>query len=70
MYPMEVILILVVLIFVANVYLQRPVLESFLFSLALAVGLTPQLLPAIVSVNLARGAKQRSSQVPQLILLR
>jgi Mg2+-importing ATPase len=33
------------------------VLESFLFSLALAVGLTPQLLPAIVSVNLARGAK-------------
>jgi P-type Mg2+ transporter len=54
---MEVTLILVVLIFVANVYLQRPVLESFLFSLALAVGLTPQLLPAIVSVNLARGAK-------------
>ena len=55
---MEVTLILVVLIFVANVYLHRPVLESFLFSLALAVGLTPQLLPAIVSVNLARGAKQ------------
>lgn len=45
---MEVTLILVVLIFVANVYLHRPVLESFLFSLALAVGLTPQLLPAIV----------------------
>jgi len=55
---MEVTLILVVLIFVANVYLNRPVLESFLFSLALAVGLTPQLLPAIVSINLARGAKQ------------
>jgi Mg2+-importing ATPase len=48
---MEVTLILVVLIFVANVYLDRPVLQSFLFSLALAVGLTPQLLPAIVSVN-------------------
>lgn len=55
---MEVTLILVVLIFVANVYLNRPVLESFLFSLALAIGLTPQLLPAIVSINLARGAKQ------------
>ncbi len=55
---MEVTLLLVVLIFVANVYLKRPVLESFLFSLALAVGLTPQLLPAIVSVNLARGAKK------------
>ncbi|HEY9640192.1 MAG TPA: magnesium-translocating P-type ATPase [Coleofasciculaceae cyanobacterium] len=59
---MEVTLILVVLIFVANVYLQRPVLESFLFSLALAVGLTPQLLPAIVSVNLARGAKQMATK--------
>ncbi|PSB27179.1 magnesium-translocating P-type ATPase [Stenomitos frigidus] len=59
---MEVTLLLVVLIFVANVYLHRPVLESFLFSLALAVGLTPQLLPAIVSVNLARGAKQMATK--------
>ena len=59
---MEVTLTLVVLIFLANVYLQRPVLESFLFSLALAVGLTPQLLPAIVSVNLARGAKQMAKK--------
>ncbi len=59
---MEVTLILVVLIFVANVYLHRPVLESFLFSLALAVGLTPQLLPAIVSVNLARGAKTMATK--------
>ncbi|PZV18116.1 MAG: magnesium-translocating P-type ATPase [Leptolyngbya sp.] len=59
---MEVTLILVVLIFVANVYLKRPVLESFLFSLALAVGLTPQLLPAIVSVNLARGAKKMATK--------
>ncbi|MEH1946522.1 MAG: magnesium-translocating P-type ATPase [Nostoc sp.] len=59
---MEVTLILVVLIFVANVYLHRPVLESFLFSLALAVGLTPQLLPAIVSVNLARGAKKMAKK--------
>ncbi len=59
---MEVTLILVILIFVANVYLKRPVLESFLFSLALAVGLTPQLLPAIVSVNLARGAKEMAKK--------
>ena len=65
---MEVTLILVVLIFVANVYLHRPVLESFLFSLALAVGLTPQLLPAIVSVNLARGAKQMA--IKQVIVKR
>ena len=53
----EVTLLLVTAIFAVNVYLQKPVLDSFLFALALAVGLTPQLLPAIISVNLARGAK-------------
>jgi Mg2+-importing ATPase len=55
---METTLVLVLVIFAGNVFLKRPVLDSFLFSLALAVGLTPQLLPAIVSVNLARGAQQ------------
>src|SRR5574341_1719677 len=55
---MEVTLILVISIFAINVYFARPVLESFLFSLALAVGLTPQLLPAIITINLAHGAKR------------
>jgi Mg2+-importing ATPase len=55
---MEVTLLLVVGIFAINVYLKRPVMESFLFAMALAVGLTPQLLPAIISINLARGAKR------------
>jgi len=55
---MEITLVLVVAIFAINVYLARPVLDSFLFSLALAVGLTPQLLPAIISINLAHGAKR------------
>ena len=54
----QVTLILVVIIFAINVYLHRPVLESFLFSLALAVGLTPQLLPAIISINLAMAQKK------------
>ena len=58
----EVTLVLVVIIFAINVYLQRPVLESFLFSLALAVGLTPQLLPAIISINLAHGAKKMAEK--------
>ena len=44
-------------IFVANSLLGRPILESALFSLAIAVGLTPQLLPAIVTVSLAAGAR-------------
>ena len=59
---MEVTLILVVTIFAVNVYLERPVLDSFLFSLALAVGLTPQLLPAIISINLSHGAKRMAEK--------
>ena len=63
---MEVTLVLVVAIFAINVYLARPILDSFLFSLALAVGLTPQLLPAIISINLAHGAK-RMAQVKVIV---
>jgi len=58
----EVTMVLVICIFAINVYLQRPVLEAFLFSLALAVGLTPQLLPAIISINLAHGAKKMADK--------
>jgi len=54
---MEITLILVIIIFAINVVLHKPALDSFLFSLALAVGLTPQLLPAIITVNLATGAR-------------
>lgn len=50
--------LLVLAIFGVNVWAQRPVLDSFMFSVALAVGLVPELLPAIVSVNLARGARR------------
>jgi Mg2+-importing ATPase len=55
---MEITFVLVIAIFAINVFLARPVLDSFLFALALAVGLTPQLLPAIISINLAHGAKR------------
>ncbi|MBN9153018.1 MAG: magnesium-translocating P-type ATPase [Microbacterium sp.] len=54
---LEVALILTTLIFVANVLLHRPVLDSLLFSLAIAVGITPQLLPAVVSASLATGSR-------------
>ena len=58
----EVTLVLVIIIFGVNVYLHKPVLDSFLFSMALAVGLTPQLLPAIISINLAHGAKRMAQE--------
>ena len=59
---MEITLILVFVIFAVNVFLHKPVLDSFLFSLALAVGLTPQLLPAIISINLSTGARRMAKQ--------
>jgi Mg2+-importing ATPase len=49
--------ILVFLVFLAHVLRGRPPVETLLFSVALAVGLSPELLPAILSVNLARGAQ-------------
>lgn len=55
---MQVTMILVVAIFAINVYLHRPVVDSLLFALAIAVGLTPQLLPAIISINLSHGARR------------
>jgi Mg2+-importing ATPase len=48
--------VLTISIFVINAALQRPILESALFALAIAVGLTPQLLPAIVTISLSTGA--------------
>lgn len=48
--------VLVSAILLVNVVLHRPVTDSILFSLALAVGLTPQMLPAIVTLSLSRGA--------------
>lgn len=48
--------IFLVLIFFANVLLNRSLLDSLLFSLALAVGISPELLPAILSVTLSKGA--------------
>ncbi len=50
--------ILTSLIFIANTILQRPLIESLLFSLAIAIGMTPQLLPAVVSSSLAMGSRR------------
>ncbi len=48
--------LLVLFALLVNLLFARPLLESFLFALALAVGLTPELLPMVVSVTLAHGA--------------
>jgi P-type Mg2+ transporter len=51
-------LALTVLILVTNLLLRRPVIDSVLFALAIAVGITPQLLPAVVSTSLATGSRR------------
>ncbi|EFF73925.1 magnesium-importing ATPase [Achromobacter piechaudii ATCC 43553] len=56
MFIMRLTLFLVLFVLLVNALFHRPWLESFMFAVALAVGLTPELLPMIVSVTLARGA--------------
>jgi Mg2+-importing ATPase len=57
----QVMLLLVMVVFAVNVFFARPVIDSLLFSVALAVGLTPQLLPAIISINLSKGAQSMAA---------
>ncbi|MGE5339445.1 MAG: magnesium-translocating P-type ATPase [Gemmatimonadota bacterium] len=54
----QIMTLLVLAIFAANVAYDRPWNESLLFAVALAVGLAPELLPAIISLTLARGAQR------------
>ena len=54
--------VLTVGIFAVNVALHRPLLEAVLFSLAIAVGISPQLLPAVVSTSLAAGSRELARQ--------
>jgi Mg2+-importing ATPase len=55
---LEVALVLTTAIFAINLLLHRPLLDAALFSLAIAVGITPQLLPAVVSTSLATGSRR------------
>jgi len=57
----QVMVALVLIIFAANVFLQKPPIDALLFAIALAVGLTPELLPTIISVTLAQGAQRMAA---------
>ncbi|MBI3590038.1 MAG: magnesium-translocating P-type ATPase [Candidatus Melainabacteria bacterium] len=59
---MKIMLVIVAIILLFNIYVHRPLIDSILFSLAIAVGITPQLLPAIISINLSHGAKNMAKQ--------
>ncbi|SJM96494.1 Magnesium-transporting ATPase, P-type 1 (fragment) [Crenothrix polyspora] len=53
---MRLTILLVLFVLLVNAFMHKPWLDSFLFAVALAVGLTPELLPMVVSVTLSRGA--------------
>ena len=59
---MQVTFLLVIFVFFINALYLRGVLESLLFAVALAVGLTPELLPLILSINLSKGALAMSKK--------
>lgn len=54
----RIMLVMVVIVLAINMLMHKPPMDSLLFALALAVGLTPELLPAIVSITLSHGAKR------------
>lgn len=58
---MRMTVLLVLFVLLINAFFHRPWLESFLFAVALAVGLTPELLPMVVSVTLSRGAQRMAA---------
>src|SRR5262249_47645068 len=65
-------LVVSILVFVINAALGRPLLEALLFSLAIAVGLTPELFPAIVSISLSAGSRalaKRHVRVKRLVAI-
>ncbi len=51
-------LLFVLAIFAFNIAFNRSAIDSFLFTLSLAVGITPSMLPVIISINLSHGAKR------------
>ncbi len=54
--------IMVPVVFAVNGFTKGNWADAFLFSLAVAVGLTPEMLPMVVSVNLAKGAMQMAKE--------
>jgi P-type Mg2+ transporter len=58
----RVMLVMVVLVLTINILLAKPPIDSLLFALALAVGLAPELLPAIISITLAHGSQQMATR--------
>ena len=58
----QIMLVMVVVVLAINIFLAKPPIDSLLFALALAVGMAPELLPAIISITLAHGAQKMAKR--------
>jgi Mg2+-importing ATPase len=58
----RVMFLLVLVVFAINVILHKPPIDSLLFAVALAVGMAPELLPAIISITLSKGAQNMAKR--------
>lgn len=55
---MQITIVLCIVILAVNIYFKKPLFEAILFALAIAVGMAPELLPAIMTFAMAGGAKR------------
>lgn len=60
-FMMKIVLVLVLVIFLGNAVIHREILQSFVFAIAIAVGITPELLPVVMSITMARGARKMAT---------
>lgn len=58
----QVMMALVLVVFAINVILNKPPVDSLLFAVALAVGMAPELLPAVISITLSKGAQEMAKR--------
>ncbi|MDU9032213.1 magnesium-translocating P-type ATPase [Pseudomonas corrugata] len=59
---LRVMLVITIVVFGINILLHRPALDTLLFAIALSIGLSPELLPAILSITLAKGAQRMAGK--------
>src|SRR6266498_4596474 len=58
----QIMIVLILIVFAMNVFFQKPPIDSLLFAIALAVGISPELLPAIITINLSKGARNMAKE--------
>ncbi len=58
----QVTLVLMLIVFAVNVFFHKPLVDSLLFSIALAVGMAPEMLPAILTITMSEGARTMASR--------